>query len=503
MSKFNQVASKAPNSVNTAGGVAYTRDFEKEVASLVLNSMVNGDSFYETETDRLARIESTIVSNPNDALFLAKAMVYARNEGNLRSVSHFMGSLLTESVKGQPFMKNALVKIMVRPDDATEMIGLWNARNPGKMVPNALRKATKVALENRWDAYQLKKYFGNGAVKVSNLINICHPAPRDESQRVMFKQALEGSLPAIMTAQTVNAGSTGESRANNYAMMLAERKLGYMAALKNLKNILEAGADTATIDALCDLLRNERACLKSRVLPFRFTQAYAMVDAMSMDRLVAKKVLKAIEDGFIISARNIPIVDDGESVALLLDESGSMSGWGNYGSDTDITSKSPFMVGKTLMASMLVGLDKSRVTGWLWADRAREVSIDGSPMDFIKNTRTTGGGTDVHAAIMGLIKTKTIVDKLVIFTDLQMYNIGNDWGAKKAEFKDSVAKYRKLNPNVKVLFWNLEGYKGGSPMKLDHDILEVSGYSDKMLSVIPKMWKDKNALIKEINAVEI
>ena len=496
MAKFNttETTRTKPDTINKAGFTSYSRDsFKGELASVVLNSMLNGDSYYETEAERLAKIERMITDNPEHAEFMAKAMVYTRNEGNLRSVSHYMGAVLAENVKGTPYLKNAFIKTLIRPDDATEMVALWNNRNVNKMVPNSLRRAVKNRLENKWDSYQLKKYFGNGAVKVSNLVNLVHPKPRDLAQEIMFKQVLEGTLPNIDTVQTVNASSTGEDRASNYAKMLAERKLGYMGALKNIKNILEAGADDATIDALCALLENENACLKSRVLPFRFTQAYEMVNNLSVDKFKAKKLLKSIEAGFIISARNVPIVEDGESIALMLDESGSMGG------GTALTGTAPFTVGKTLMAAMLTGLDKDKALGYLWADNAREVSIDGGPMEFIMRTRNQGYGTNLAASMTDLIRTRTVVDKLVILTDMQQNRISS----LGKTFNDMVNDYRKISPNVKVLFWNLNGYGGGTPMKLNGRVLEVAGFSDKMLSVIPKMWKDKDALIKEIEAVEL
>ena len=500
MAKFNKTTkgvNTTPDTTNKDNFPAFSRDsFKQEVATVVLNTMLKGDSFYEKEGDRIARIEKFVTDNPENSEFLAKAMVYTRNEGNLRSVSHLLGTVLAENVKGSTFLKPALIQSMIRPDDATEMVALWNIRNEGVMVPNSMRRAIKASLENRWDGYQLKKYFGNGTVKVSNLVNIAHPTPKDDAQRTMFKQALEGKLPAIQTAQTVNAGNTGENRAEAYASMLKERKLGYMAALKNIKNILEAGADNDTVDALVSLLENEKLVLKSRLLPFRFTQAYAIVDEMNMDKIKAKRILKAIEKGFIYSAKNIPIVEEGEAVALLLDESASM-GWGSG----SIDGTKPFDIGKTLMAAMLVGLDKDRTLGYLWADKAREVSIDGSPMEFIKRTTTHGGGTNLGQAISQLIKSKTFVDKLVIFTDMQENDIGR-YGDDKS-FKDMIKDYRKINPKVKILFWNLEGYGGGTPMKLNNDVLEVVGFSEKMLSVIPKMWKDKNALIREIESINL
>lgn len=488
MSKFN---SKTPqtksNSVNMAGGKSYSRDTKKEIASVVLSSMLNGDSYYESEIQRIDRIEN-ILKNPEMAEFIAKVMVYVRNEGNLRSVSHIIANSLAENVKGEKYLRKAFKKTFIRPDDLTEVLSLWNTKHQGKMVPNSLRRAFKDALES-FSEYQLKKYEGKrNKVKLRDVVKLAHP-------KGDFKALIEGTLKPVQTAQTVNAGSTGEERAENYKEMLKERKLGYMAALKNIKNIIEAGADEETIDLLCALFRNEKACLNSKVLPFRFTQAYNAIKNLGMDRILNKKLVKAVEDGFILSARNVKLVEEDEKVAVLLDESGSMGE----------AEGSPFMIGKTLMASMLTGLDKNNTVGYLWADSAREVSVDGSPFEFIERTHTKGGGTDVWAAISGLISSRTYVDKIVVVTDMQMYNMHQyGWGKSGSrEFKDMIKEYRKINPNVKVLFWNVQGYGGGTPIALNHDILEVSGFSDKLLDVVSKMWKDKDALVKEIEAIDL
>ena len=157
-------------------------------------------------------------------------------------------------------------------------------------------------------------------------------------------------LPNIATAQTVNAGSTGSERASNYKAMLKERKLGYMAALKNIRNILNAGADAETIEMLCSLFENEKACLNSKCLPFRFTDAYREIKDLNFDRFLIKKLISSVETGFKISARNTGLVEGDERIAILLDESGSMSG-------------KPFEVGKTLMAAMLTGLNTNNAIG--------------------------------------------------------------------------------------------------------------------------------------------
>jgi 60 kDa SS-A/Ro ribonucleoprotein len=502
MSKFNTNSNvgitRKPDTKNKAGHSGFSREsFRNEIASIVLNSMLNGNSYYESDEARIANIESIMANNlttEDNAEFLAKAMVYTRTEGNLRSVSHLMGVILAESsvIRGTGILRKSLNKALIRPDDATEMVSLFSSRNFDKMVPNPMRRAIKDSLETKWDEYQLKKYAGEtNSVKLKDIVKITHPSPRKlvmsgkAKDPFVFKRVIESTLENIATAQTVNAGSTGESRATNYKAMLTERKLGYMGALKNVKNILGSGADSQTIDMLCSLLSNERAVLNSRVLPFRFMDAYKEVKSINMDRILNKKVLRAIEDGFMISARNVPIVEDGETCALMLDESGSMSG-------------KPFEIGKTLMASMLCGLDHDRTVGYCWANGAREVSIEGRPMDFIERTKPQGYSTDVASAFKKLTSSGTKVDKIVILTDMQHNHL--------ASVDSSIREYkRQVNHDVKVLFWNIQGYGKGTPVKISGEVMEMSGFSDKMLDVAAKMMKysDANYLIKEIEAIQL
>jgi len=490
MAKFNKTNSQKTE--NLAGGTSYIyTDFKKEVVSTILASMLKGNSFYESEKDRIDRIEKYISENPNESEFFAKAMVYTRNEANLRSVSHLMGTLLVENVKGQTYTKRALFKSMIRPDDATEMVALWNIRNENKMIPNALKKAVKQSLETTWDAYQLKKYFGNGTVKVSDLVKLSHPNPKDELQKITFKQAIEGKLPAIDTAQTVNAkGDKDFNRGEMYLNMLQNNKLGYMAALKNIVNILESIEDKEKLEEVVELLSklftNKKAVLKSRLLPFRFYQAYSELISVPKDKFLIKKLISSIEKGFEYSAGNIDIVKDTDKVAILLDESGSMGG-------------SPFMNGKVLTASILTGLNKDNVIGYLWAESNREINVKLGAFDFIHNTHCRGYGTDINAPLLKLIEEATYVDKIIIFTDMQIYNLSGN-----GTLQSRIDQYKKeINPDVKILFWNLEGYGKSTSAPLSNSIMEVSGYSDNLLKVVAKMWENPDALIEEIERIEL
>lgn len=317
----------------------------------------------------------------------------------------------------------------------------------------------------------------------------------------IFAKLIKGKdLPNIQTAQTVNAGSTGEARAENYKELLLARKLGYMAALKNIKNILESGADTETISALNALLVNEKAVLNSKLLPFRFYQAYREVQGLNIDRIVRNNILESIEVGFAYSARNVGLVEGDEKIAILLDESGSMSSM--VAGPKGRQSISSFEIGKVLVASMFGGLKKGNAACWFWGDSSREVSLKASPLEWVFKQDTKGGGTDLVGAIKGLIQAKTAVDVIVIITDMQQ-----NWfsgGYRGGDFLRVLNEYKsQFNPNAKVLFHNVYDYGTGNPCKMSNGVLEVTGFSDKIIETAAKMLKyqDPNFLVKEIEKI--
>lgn len=514
MGKFNTMSIKTgtkakADMVNSCGVPSYARnDFKQDVAAVVLTSMLGGDAFYESEAEKLKRIEALVASEPELAKFVAKAMVYARTEANLRSISHFLGVLLAEKAKGTDYLRSALGRTIVRPDDAVEMLALFNSRN-STMLPNSMRRAFKDAFETKFDGYQLRKYANeNSAVKLKDVVKLCRPNPErlvsmgKATDSNIFKQLIEGTLPKIQTAQTVNAGSTGEARAENYKELLLARKLGYMAALKNIKNILESGADTETISALNALLVNEKAVLNSKLLPFRFYQAYREVQGLNIDRIVRNNILESIEVGFAYSARNVGLVEGDEKIAILLDESGSMST--NVDGPKGRQSISSFEIGKVLVASMFGGLKKGNAACWFWGDSSREVSLKASPLEWVFKQDTKGGGTDLVGAIKGLIQAKTAVDVIVIITDMQQNYFSG--GYRGGDFLRVLNEYKsQFNPNAKVLFWNVYDYGTGNPCKMSNNVLEVTGFSDKILEVASKMLKfqDPMFLVKEIEKIQL
>src|SRR5688572_21380679 len=123
MAKFSILKSlsrgkAAPNTVNLAGGRAFTQTAKLELVSVLLTTFLE-DEFYRSEKQTTARIRE-LITKVDDAQFVAKAALYARNVYGMRSVSHLVAGELAKSVKGVAWTKQFYAQVARRPDDIME-----------------------------------------------------------------------------------------------------------------------------------------------------------------------------------------------------------------------------------------------------------------------------------------------------------------------------------------------------------------------------------------------
>ncbi len=60
--------------------------------------------------------------------------------------------------------------------------------------------------------------------------------------------------------------------------LIDHKKLPYMAAIRNLRNLILSGVDTDHVNTVCKYLTNERAVAGSRMMPFKFFTAFDVLD---------------------------------------------------------------------------------------------------------------------------------------------------------------------------------------------------------------------------------
>ena len=459
---------------NLAGGTAYKRtDCKQELVSVVLNKLNNKDCYYMTDKEIDHKLQQLLAKNDNE--FIAKLMVFTRNTIGLRLVPKSLADYLIRNAKGTNFLVPSLSQSFVRPDDITDLLALSNCKKS-----NAFRRAAKYCLETKWDAYQLKKYEQKKLkIKLKDIVKLVHPSLINYNKKFdnnldIFKLIIESKLPNIQTAQTMNSAKVEYNKETI-------SKLGYLALIKNLVNIFKDNNNNLVdlVDCVCSKIQDKNAVQKSKILPFRFIDAFDRVNHdLEIDEFLKQKLKKALVVALTYSKDTLNLKG---TTAILLDESGSMQG-------------RPFTYGKALAASLL-GEDTILYT---WANYAQLRNFSNA-YDLVSMLDCGGGGTDINTPLEKLIKTNTKVDNIIIFTDMEMYDLGH----YKQTFTQKVAEYKKINPDVKIIFWNLQPYGDATPVRFGKNLVEVSSCSDYIVSILGNMLEDPNYLIKEIESVDL
>lgn len=475
--KFNLLKSKRPRGLTTnlAGGEAFLETPKLELATLLLTCTL-GDQYYGS-ADVTAKRLKDLVAQIGDKKFVAKAALYARKEAGLRSVTHLVASELAHAVKGETWTAKFYDRVVHRPDDALEILACYIAVH-GRPIPNALKKGLGAAL-SRFDEYQLAKYRKTRAeITLVDVVNLVHP-PHTEALRKL----VNGTLAPAETweAKLTQAGAAAENEAelaelkkDVWSKLLASRKIGYFALLRNLRNIL-ASAPELTGEAIA-MLTDERLIKKSLVMPFRFTTALEALQSSGLAN--ASEVLAALSDAVDVSLANVPHF--GGKTLVALDGSGSMMG-------------RPIKIGALFTATLAKA---NHADVMLFSDTASYVSINHRDSTLSVAAWLEGkcaaAGTNFHAIFQCANRA---YDRIIILSDMQ------GWIGHYAPLSSFEAWKKKYNAAPKVFSFDLQGY--GTLQFPQRDVYCLAGFSDKTLETLKQLDSDQAAFIRQIEAIEL
>ena len=267
-----------------------------------------------------------------------------------------------------------------------------------------------------------------------------------------------------------------------------------MALLRNLRNILEANVSANHVQAVCNYLANAEAVAKSKQLPFRFLAAYR--ELKEVKSKYTSYILDALEDAVMQSAANIKGFGLSTSVVIACDVSGSMQ--------KAISPKSKIMLYDIgLMLGMLMQSRCKNVISGMFGDKWKIInmpkkSVLSNVNEYYKREGEVGYSTNGYLVIEDLIKRNEITDKVMLFTDVQLWNSNGTFHS----FEKSWYNYKKIAPNAKLYLFDLAGL-GNTPIELkEKDVYLIAGWSDKVFDVLAALENSGNAL-QQINQIEL
>lgn len=504
---YNSIARKK-EIMNYEGEKAYRMSSEMELYTAVVTSAM-GDSFYESRDGRADRISELIKKVSPE--FVARLAIYAREQMNLRSIPLFLVVELAKIHNGDPLVRKTMDRVILRTDEIMETLACYQWRNgEGKGVKklNKLSRQIQEGLKNafnRFDEYQFAKYDRtNLEVKLKDALFLVHPKASSPEQQAIFDKIVSGDLqtPYTWETQLSELGqkhfATKEEKAEAVKALWEELidsgRLGYMALLRNLRNILQANVSTSHIEKVVSHISDPAKVAKSKLLPFRFLAAYKELMGVTSVRTAA--ILSALEKAVKESVANLEGFGAETNVLVAADVSGSMF--------TTISPKSSVMnydIG--ILLSMLLKSKCSSVISGMFGDSWKVLNLPqenilANTIEMKRREGEVGYSTNGYKVIDYLVDNNIKMDKVMMFTDMQMW----DSTYRDKHIQKSWAKYRQMYPEAKLYLFDLNGY-GQAPVRLvGDDVTLIAGWSEKVFEILDAIEGGESAL-EHISQIEI
>lgn len=302
MAKLNRPA-EGKKEYTAEGGPAYAhmtpmQALRRSVASCLLWE----DEFYEDGVkiaDRIFALALTV--KPAE---LAALAIEAREQFNLRHVPLLLLHALVQTAKGTSLAGDTIARVIQRADELSEFLAIY-WRDGKKPLAAQVKRGLGEAF-TKFGPYALAKYNRDAKVKLRDVLFLTHAKPKDEAQAALWKKLVDGTLESPDTWEV--SLSAGADKKETFERLIREGKLGYLALLRNLRNMMQAGVDDALVREAI-LARKGGA---ERVLPFRYVAAARAAPVYERE----------LDQALVASIAELPPLS-GPTV-VLVDVSGSM-----------------------------------------------------------------------------------------------------------------------------------------------------------------------------------
>lgn len=385
----------APATVRThEGGVVSRVSPTEELRRTVMACLLWESGFYESGQAVADRIKGLVAQcSPVD---VARIAVEAREVQRLRHAP----LLLVRELARNParcadgLIADTLSAVIQRADELAEFLAIYWAegRAPlAKQVKKGLARAFR-----KFDEYALAKWNRDNAVRLRDVLFMVHAKPRDDAQAALWKRLVDGELaPAGTWEERLSAGA---DKRETFEAMLREGTLGYMALLRNLRNMKEAGVQSSLVFAAL-----HQGAAKTKALPFRYVAAARAVPAWE----------PAIDSAMMAAMAGMKRLPG--STVVLVDVSGSMA--------VPLSAKSDLLRrdAAAALAVLVRGIcDDVRV--FTFSEKLVEVAPRSGMalIDAIANSQANAG-TYLGAAVRELGR-HVPCDRLIVITDEQSHD---------------------------------------------------------------------------------
>lgn len=452
--------------------------------------------------------------NPRDALAIAN---WLRNEMNIRLTPQIILVLCSRHPATQKYVREYAPKIIVRPDEVKTVLMAHRYFFGAKTIKNCLNMGLGDAISKfsekalikyddsnfpkwkdvlRWVkrkqgwplSKELARYFTHGEVSPEGT-PIAYKRKLLASKSTFDEEAQRLAKESFANWEVLSSqfATTPEGKNAVWSFGVDNGLIGYMAMLRNVRNMLEAGVSGEVIDKVCAKLSDRKQVMRSRQLPFRYIAAHNIVENLyGVDSMHAGRVLEAIETACDISAENVEALPG--VTAIFADNSGSMRQPVSGRSNIDCATAANVLCGiiakraeKPYVAAF--GTDVGPVT---FSKRTPVLSIAKK----VQKANTKGMSTNAHRCVEWMMSKGITPDRVIILSDMQCWNdTGYVWGyGSKSSYSNLPDAWQAFRKGGGKDAWlhsvHLNGYGDNAIDPSDGKVSLISGFSEKIVNMM-------------------
>ena len=430
-----------------------------------------------------------------DSAFAAKAIVYARNYGFMRTQPIYWLAKLA-AVDGDAF-ERIFSSVIRTPNDLRDFVVVIAALRNGSQGGRRIKRVVGRWLVSKLNEYWVIKYGSDNKTGFSlkDMLITFHPKVGKKvllfdyimGRADVHAEAFASELPQLAAFEALKVANTAEEKVvaikrgrlpHEVATSFAGScktvwnaivpQLPVFALLKNLATLERHDVMKENRKAVIEKLTDAQTIQHSKILPFRFLEAIKHVQD--------SKVQDALRDAVDLSFANIPDIEG--RTAVFLDISGSMHG---------------IIETAALFAVCAMKKANGEGTFLLFDDRVDkfEFSMRDSVLSQAKRIHTRGG-TQTELPMLHLLKTNDRVDNIILITDEQQ-NMG-------APFVAALDKYKaSINRKVKTFIVDVQPYHSAlTPDGADKNTWFCYGWSDSALRFVALATKGWGSMVDVI-----
>lgn len=502
---------------NFEGSDASMYGKKSQIMLAAMNTFSGEDTHYSKAATRDAELRKLVqfvaLKDPD---WMTRFLPWLRGTANIRtsSITMAVDTVAVWLKAGIPGGRGLINSVLARADEPGEALAYaMSVFGNGHRIPKPVKRGIADAAQRLYSEYTLLNYDSDSnAIRFGDVLELTHPNVNDVRQSHLFKYAIDvrhgrdfgdrnfyDTLPMIAERQRrteqwrdgqwlksllpehmKTAGIRWEFALSQLGSKVDKATLwealipnmGYMALLRNLRNMEQAGISKEMIRQVCNRLADPVEVAKSKQLPMRFLSAYrnTLSDAFKY----------AIGEALDLSLRNIPKLLG--KTLILVDTSGSMN--------SNMSGRSEL---KRWDAAVIFGLALARQ-----CEDAEIVSFSDAQVGFShwSQRQATGIPSKVFDQVRGesLLRGIERWDKGGFFL-----GAGTDTaGAVNRHFTDHKRiiilgdeEGRTGNPYARipadVLKWdlNLAGYGHSHAPATTPNLIKLAGLTDSMFDMIP------------------